>query len=73
MKTGLECFGNIQKIKDKGWSYFSRKDFIDFLKNQNSNSEIYSEFLLNLSKMQKESECFPKYEKLNSDESTKGL
>ena len=73
LKTGLECFDNIQKIKDKGWSYFSRKDFIDFLKNHNSNSEIYSEFLLNLSKMQKESECFSKHEKLDSYESTKGL
>jgi len=73
LKTGLECLDNIQKIKDKGWSYFSRKDFIDFLKNHNSKSEIYSEFLLNLSEMQKESDSFSEYQKLNSYEATKGL
>lgn len=58
LKTGLECFDNIQKIKDKGWSYFTRKDFIDFLKNHNSNSEIYSEFLLNLSKCKEKASVF---------------
>lgn len=73
LKTGLECFDNIQKVKYKGWEYFSRKDLIDFLENQKLENEIYSDFVSNLSEIQKESESFTKFEKLNSWEATKGL
>ena len=73
LKTGLETMDNIQKIKDKGWNYISRKDFVDFLKSQNPQSEIYSEYLSNLLEIQSESESFTRFEQLNSWEATKGL
>lgn len=73
LKTGLETMDNVQKIKDKDWNYISRKDFIDFLKSQNPQSEIYSDYLENLMEIQTESESFTRYEQLNSWEATKGL
>lgn len=73
LKTGLESSDNIKKIKGKGWNYISRKDFLDFLQSQNPQSEIYSEYLSNLLELQRESESFTKYDKLNSWEATKGL
>lgn len=73
LKTGLETMDNIQKIKDKGWNYISRKDFLDFLKSQNPKSEIYSDYLSNLLEIQNESESFTRFEQLNSWEATKGL
>lgn len=73
LKTGLKSSDNIQNIKTKGWNYISRKDFLDFLQSQNPQSEIYSEYLSNLLELQKESESFTKYDKLNSWEATKGL
>lgn len=73
LKIGLESSDNIDAIKKKGWNYISRKDFLDFLQSQNPQSEIYSEYLSNLLELQKESESFTKYDKLNSWEATKGL
>lgn len=73
LKTGLEPSDIIQNIKTKGWNYISRKDFLDFLQSQNPQSEIYSEYLSNLLELQRESESFTKYDKLNSWEATKGL
>ena len=64
---------NIQKIIDKGWNYISRKDFLDFLKSQNTKSEIFSDYLTNLLEIQTESESFTRFEQLNSWEATKGL
>ena len=73
LKTGLETLDNIQKIRDKGWNYISRKGFLDFLKSQNIKSEIYSDYLSNLLEIQTESESFTRFEQLNSWEATKGL
>ena len=73
LKTGLETMDNIQKIIDKGWNYISRKDFLDFLKSQNTKSEIFSDYLTNLLEIQTESESFTRFEQLNSWEATKGL
>lgn len=73
LKTGIECMDTVRQIKEKGWCYYSRKDFLDFLQQHESESEIYSDFLFNLAAIQKESESFIKYEKLNSWEATKGL
>lgn len=73
LKTGLECLDDIQKVKDKGWEYFSRKDFIEFLQNKKNKNEIYADFVSNLAEIQKESESFTEFEKLNSWEATKGL
>mgnify|MGYP002620860305 FL=1 len=73
LKTGLETKDNIQKIRDKGWNYISRKDFLDFLKSQNTKNEIYSDYLSNLLEIQTESESFTRFEQLNSWEATKGL
>ncbi len=73
IKTGLETLDNIRAIKNKGWEYISRKDFIDFLESHNPKSEIYSDYLSNLLEIQTESESFSKYAQLNSWEATKGL
>ncbi len=72
-KTGLETMDNIRNIKEKGWAYFSRKDFLEFLQGQNPKNDIYKDYLSNLLEMQKESEKFVEYDKLNSWEATKGL
>lgn len=73
LKTGLEAMDNVQKIKDKGWNYVNRKDFLDFLQSENTKSEIYSDYLSNLLEIQTESESFTRFEQLNSWEATKGL
>lgn len=52
---------------------YQPQGFLDFLQSQNPQSEIYSEYLSNLLELQKESESFTKYDKLNSWEATKGL
>ena len=73
IKTGLDCQETIQAIKEKGWEYISRQDFLEFLKNHNPRNEIYSEYLSNLLEIQLESDSFKEFENLNSGEATKGL
>ncbi len=73
LKTGLETLDNVRKIKDKGWLYYSRKDFLSFLQKNTIDNEIFSDYLSNLLELQKESDSYTKYNKLNSWEATKGL
>ena len=45
LKTGNECKANLEKIEEKGYSIFSRKDFIDlFNKFEQIKNNIFSDF-----------------------------
>ena len=73
IKTGNDPIDTINKIKELGWNYYSRQQFIDFLSKHKSESEIYNDFLANLQSIQNRFSSFDEYENLFNWEATQGL
>lgn len=73
LKTGNDSLNTINQIKELGWYYFSRKQFIDFLQKIKTESEIYNDFLNNLQTIQSKFESFIEYKNIFNPEATQGL
>ena len=58
LKTGNESKTSLGKIKDKGYSVFSRKDIIEILSRKKVENDIYSDYLKRLISIDKKEEMY---------------
>ncbi len=68
LKTGNESFLNYNKIQEKGYAIFNRKDLLEILNsNQNIKNEIFLDFKARLNSIEKETNSYELYQNLNEN------
>ncbi len=72
-KTGNESLSTIQNIQENGWYYFNRKDFLNVLRQSNSDNNILLEFRRYLEKIEENTLSFHDSKNLDNGKATEGL
>ncbi len=68
LKTGNESILNYQKIREKGFDIFDRKDFLQVLNSNNQiKNEIFLDFKVRLNQIEEETNSFEVFENLNEN------
>ncbi len=73
LKTGNESRDSLNKIKEKGWVYYSRRKFLDVLELSKSQNNILRDFTEYLQRIEENTNAFTNYSQLKNRKASEGL